>query len=174
MARRVLGARAHADAAGGRRALVVLRADMPATASRPSSLCVVLLLVGFGARAIYLAAVGPCLVARTTHAKSPTSRSVDVDRWTLARPLLVGAVHGLAGSGALTALVVATLPSMGTRLSYLALFGDRIDPGDGRAVGPPGLADRANGSPSRGRAHVLAGRRLRLDRARPVLGLSVP
>ena len=36
---------------------------------------------------------------------------------------MVGAVHGLAGSGALTALVVATLPSTVTRLSYLALFG---------------------------------------------------
>jgi len=58
-----------------------------------------------------------------THPKSPTSRFVDVDRWTLARPLLVGAVHGLAGSGALTALVVATLPSTTTRLGYLALFG---------------------------------------------------
>ena len=37
--------------------------------------------------------------------------------------MLVGAVHGLAGSGALTALVVATLPSTATRLGYLALFG---------------------------------------------------
>jgi hypothetical protein len=41
----------------------------------------------------------------------------------VARPLLVGAVHGLAGSGTLTALVVATLPSTSTRLGYLALFG---------------------------------------------------
>ena len=32
-------------------------------------------------------------------------------------------MHGLAGSGALTALVVTTLPSTMTRLSYLALFG---------------------------------------------------
>jgi hypothetical protein len=58
-----------------------------------------------------------------SHAKSTTSRFVDVDRWTLARPLLVGAVHGLAGSGTLTALVIATLPSTATRLGYLALFG---------------------------------------------------
>ena len=41
----------------------------------------------------------------------------------MARPLLVGAVHGLAGSGTLTALVVATLPSTATRVGYLALFG---------------------------------------------------
>src|SRR5256885_2027571 len=43
---------------------------------------------------------------------------------TLARrPLLVGAVHGLAGSGALTALVLATLPSTAARLTYMGLFG---------------------------------------------------
>jgi hypothetical protein len=84
---------------------------------------VVLMLVGFGARAIYLAACGVMPRRTHTHAKSPTSRFVDVDRWTLARPLLVGAVHGLAGSGTLTALVVATLPSTTTRLGYLALFG---------------------------------------------------
>ena len=35
----------------------------------------------------------------------------------------MGAVHGLAGSGALTALVVTTLPSTATRLAYLTLFG---------------------------------------------------
>ena len=35
----------------------------------------------------------------------------------------MGAAHGLAGSGALTALVVTTLPSTATRLSYLMLFG---------------------------------------------------
>jgi hypothetical protein len=35
----------------------------------------------------------------------------------------VGAVHGLAGSGALTALVMATIPSMGARLAYMVLFG---------------------------------------------------
>jgi hypothetical protein len=35
----------------------------------------------------------------------------------------VAAVHGLAGSGTLTALVVTTLPSTVTRLAYLMLFG---------------------------------------------------
>src|SRR5437870_2594854 len=43
---------------------------------------------------------------------------------TLARrPLMVGAVHGLAGSGALTALVLATLPTTAARLTYMMLFG---------------------------------------------------
>ena len=104
-------------------ALVVLRADMPAPATVAFELCVVLLLIGFGARAIYLAACGALPRRTHLHARSTTSSRLGIDRWTLARPLLVGAVHGLAGSGALTALVVATLPSTATRLGYLALFG---------------------------------------------------
>ena len=32
-------------------------------------------------------------------------------------------MHGLAGSGALTAIVIATLPTTAARLSYLAVFG---------------------------------------------------
>ena len=39
------------------------------------------------------------------------------------RSLLVGSVHGLAGSGALTALVASRLPSTPGRLFYVALFG---------------------------------------------------
>jgi nitrile hydratase accessory protein len=104
-------------------ALVVLRAEMPPAATMAFELGVVLLLVGFGARAIYQAACGSLPRRTHSHARPATSRLVDVDRWSLARPLLVGAVHGLAGSGALTALVVATLPSTATRLGYLALFG---------------------------------------------------
>src|SRR5947209_7978836 len=37
--------------------------------------------------------------------------------------LVVGAVHGLAGSGALTALVLTTLPTMAARITYISLFG---------------------------------------------------
>ena len=104
-------------------ALVVLRADMPAAATTAFELSVVLLLVGFGARAIYHAACGT--LPRRTHSHGQPARwnPFRLDRWTVARPLLVGAVHGLAGSGTLTALVVATLPSTAARLGYLALFG---------------------------------------------------
>jgi nitrile hydratase accessory protein len=104
-------------------ALVVWRADMPAPATMVFELCVVLLLVGFGARAIYQAACGALPRRTHSHVKPATWSAVHLDRWAVARPLLVGAVHGLAGSGTLTALVVATLPSTATRLSYLALFG---------------------------------------------------
>jgi hypothetical protein len=92
---------------------------------------VALMLVGLGLRAIYIAArQGPSGPAHVHHHGSIVHRHagaaahVHIGGWTLARrPLLVGAVHGLAGSGALTALVLATLPSTAERLTYMALFG---------------------------------------------------
>jgi High-affinity nickel-transport protein len=39
------------------------------------------------------------------------------------RPLMIGLVHGLAGSGALTALALANMPSLGSGLAYMAFFG---------------------------------------------------
>src|SRR5262245_58371385 len=102
--------------------LVLFRADMPPLASDVFEFGVVLLLVGFGVRAVYQGAWGRTEGPTHTHKKTATS-TTDA-QWTIARrPLIVGAVHGLAGSGALTALVVTTLPSTLTRLSYLALFG---------------------------------------------------
>jgi nitrile hydratase accessory protein len=100
--------------------LVVLRAEMPSFAAEAFELAVVVLLIGFGVRAIYQGAWGQVTGRTHSHTK-PATRSGGP--WTIARPFLVGAVHGLAGSGAITALVVATLPSTTTRLSYLALFG---------------------------------------------------
>jgi nitrile hydratase accessory protein len=104
-------------------ALVVLRADMPALVTTAFEVGVILLLIGFGTRAIDRAARGT--LPRRTHSHATPARwsPARIDRLTVARPLVVGAVHGLAGSGALIALVGATLPSTATRLGYLALFG---------------------------------------------------
>jgi nitrile hydratase accessory protein len=103
--------------------LVMLHADMPPIVAQGLEVCVVLLLVGFGVRAIFQGA-GRLPKGPTHSHKTPKTWSlVNADRWTVARPVLVGAVHGLAGSGALTALVVTTLPSTVTRLAYLMLFG---------------------------------------------------
>jgi high-affinity nickel-transport protein len=104
--------------------LVLFRADMPPVASDAFELCVVLLLVGFGARAMYLGAWGRPASPTHSHVKRGSSTLASDDRWRIARrPLVVGAVHGLAGSGAITALVVASLPTTLTRLSYLGVFG---------------------------------------------------
>jgi high-affinity nickel-transport protein len=104
--------------------LVVLRAEMPPMASDILSCAVVLMLIGFGVRAMYLSATPVPAGPTHSHSHGAPAGSASNGAWTLARrPLLVGAVHGLAGSGALTALVMATIPSMGARLTYLGLFG---------------------------------------------------
>jgi high-affinity nickel-transport protein len=111
--------------------LVVLRAQMPARVSDLFELFVAVMLVGLGARAIMLAVrqgqLGPAREhhhGRLVHNHPGATPHVHVGKWTLARrPLLVGAVHGLAGSGALTALVLATLSSTTARITYMALFG---------------------------------------------------
>jgi hypothetical protein len=111
--------------------LIVLRAEMPPRVSDLFELFVAIMLVGLGVRAIVLAVrqgpVGPTHVhqhGHLVHTHAGATSHVHVGRWTLARrPLLVGAVHGLAGSGALTALVLATLTSTTARITYMALFG---------------------------------------------------
>ena len=112
-------------------ALVIMRAEMPARVADGFELCVAVMLIGLGLRAIYLAArqggAGPAHVhhhGRTVHEHHGAPAHIHIGTWTLARrPLIVGAVHGLAGSGALTALVVATLPSTAARITYMVVFG---------------------------------------------------
>ena len=78
----------------------------------------------------------------TTHAGA--TPHVHVGRWTLARrPLIVGAVHGLAGSGALTALVLADAAVDGSAPHLHGAVRTRIDARHGGAVGTARLAARA-------------------------------
>jgi hypothetical protein len=112
-------------------ALVVLRAQMPVRLSDAFECVVALMLIALGLRAILqavrLGPDGPMHVHRhggLVHTHAATDGHVHIGSWTLARrPLIVGAIHGLAGSGALTALVLTTLPTTAARLSYMALFG---------------------------------------------------
>lgn len=111
--------------------LVALRAEMPARATDVFELGVALMLIALGARAIQRAAQqGPDGPAHThhhgavVHVHPGAPAHVHFGAWTLARrPLIVGALHGLAGSGALTALVLTTLPSTAARLTYMMVFG---------------------------------------------------
>lgn len=111
--------------------LVVLRAEMPARMADVFELFVAVMLIGLGTRAMYHAArqgqSGPVHAHRhggIVHAHHTGAPHVHIGTWTLAvRPLIIGAVHGLAGSGALTALVLATLPTTAAQLAYMGLFG---------------------------------------------------
>jgi hypothetical protein len=58
------------------------------------------------------------------HAHAAPEAHVHAGRFVLStRPLIIGLVHGLAGSGALSALVIAELPTAASRVAFIALFG---------------------------------------------------
>ena len=63
----------------------------------------------------------------TEHASAETSESKQSHSHAISRvgfkPLFVGAMHGLAGSAALTLLVLTQIQSMSLGLLYLGLFG---------------------------------------------------
>jgi len=112
-------------------ALIILRAELSSRASDIFELLVALMLIVLGIRAVVQAArqgsAGPMHVhrhGRIIHRHAAVPSHVHIGTWTLARqPLIVGSIHGLAGSGALTALVLTTLPTTAARLTYMALFG---------------------------------------------------
>jgi hypothetical protein len=91
-------------AVGG--ALLLFRATMPERISHGFEAAVALMLLYLGTRSIVWA-------LRPQHFHSRSTR----------RPFFVGMAHGLAGSGALTALALAAMPSAASALVYLLLFG---------------------------------------------------
>ena len=90
---------------------------LPVRLTNGFEILVAAMLVTLGFRAIARGPFG-------SHHHHPEFRRAPDSRWRWAgRPLVVGAVHGLAGSGAITALVFATLPTAVARLGYIVLFG---------------------------------------------------
>ena len=111
--------------------LVLMRAELPASIATFFELAVALMLIALGIRACLQAARGADHDPRRAHRRgfgihqhSGLPPHLHLGTWTFARrPLLVGMVHGLAGSGALAALVMTTLPTTAARLAYMTLFG---------------------------------------------------
>jgi ABC-type nickel/cobalt efflux system permease component RcnA len=116
-------------AVGG--SLAFLEATVPARVSATMELAVGVMILGLGvkavARAIREGREGRAVTHRhggLLHQHPAPDEHVHLSRWSLAtRPLVVGLIHGAAGSGALTALVLAGLPDLSSRLGYIALFG---------------------------------------------------
>jgi hypothetical protein len=110
--------------------LAALAAELPPALCDAFELAVaaMLILLGLHAvrRALRAAGDGPAWLHAHTgvaHRHAGPPAHVHLARRTIAlRPLIVGVVHGLAGSGALTALVLARLPSAPLRFAYMALF----------------------------------------------------
>jgi len=111
--------------------LVLLRQQLPAAAGDALELCVAVMLLGLGihslARAIALGQSGRPTHhthGELTHAHPMHEPHLHLTSLTLARrPLLIGLMHGLAGSGALAALTMASMPTLGAALGSMALFG---------------------------------------------------
>lgn len=112
-------------------ALVAARAELAPTAERGFELVVAAMLIALGARSIVLAlregrrgAAQAHAHGGHTHVHAGALPHVHVGARSLAlRPLVIGVIHGLAGSGALAALAMAEMPSTATALAYIALFG---------------------------------------------------
>ena len=103
--------------------LAALRAEMPAYLTTGLEIVVGVLLVGL---AVHLMRRGTAMHAVATRDLEPPSGDVPRKReltLSVVRPLVVGLVHGLAGSGALVALVATTIDDPGARVAHVALFG---------------------------------------------------
>jgi len=88
-------------------AIIGFGAMLPPAADRVFTLAVAVILVALGVRSLW----------QTRH--PDPGRMI---RGPL-QALAIGAIHGMAGSSALTAMVFASLPGSAERLVYIALFG---------------------------------------------------
>lgn len=113
--------------------LMLVGASLPERASAVFELGVAAMLIVLGGRAIATALRG------APPSPGPAHAAVHRLAW---RPLAVGVVHGLAGSGALTAIVFADLPGAGARLLYMSLFGAGSIAGMALASGAAGATLR--------------------------------
>jgi sulfite exporter TauE/SafE len=104
--------------------LSLFRAELPASLAKLFELGVCVMLVVLGVRAIARARrSSPAHQHPHDHPHDhPHERGDGADRFAT-RSLFLGVVHGLAGSGAITALVIANLSTTAERLFYIALFG---------------------------------------------------
>ena len=95
--------------------VAIATAQIPAQLADVFELGVAAMLIALGARAVLRARSEPLArVHLHVHASF---------RLPAVRTVFVGAVHGLAGSGALVALAAAALPTTAGRLAFMALFG---------------------------------------------------
>lgn len=111
-------------------ALALLRAELPAATSDGLELVVAVVLVALGVRGLVqakrLGRVGETFAhahGDLSHSHSGPRDHVHVSKWTLARlPFVVGLVHGLAGSGALAALVASSVATPAFAIVFISIY----------------------------------------------------
>ncbi len=105
--------------------LMLLRAELPPRLDALFELAVSMMLIGLGGRALRFAVreSRPQRAEAQAGGHGHSHAGAPVRGWRAIGPLAIGMVHGLAGSGALTALVVARLPSPAVGVAFMVLFG---------------------------------------------------
>ncbi|PYO66760.1 MAG: urease accessory protein [Gemmatimonadetes bacterium] len=106
---------------------------LPARLRPAADVAVGVLLVALGASVLWRYAHGRWHIHRHAHEGAPHfhlhshvhggSHAHAHARWDARRSLGFGLLHGLAGSGAIVVLLVATVPTAGLKLAYVAAFG---------------------------------------------------
>jgi High-affinity nickel-transport protein len=109
--------------------LLLCRVRLPDRAAELFELGVSAMLIALGARSIQRALRGRGGAAalhahgNVVHVHEDPEGHFHLRSLTIARrPLLVGLLHGLAGTGGITALALASMPSVAAALAYVALF----------------------------------------------------
>lgn len=108
---------------------ILLGYDLREEYFSPVEIGVALMLIGLGARALWVlrresrTAINP--ESRETLCRSHTHNDYPNNVWKRIgiRPLLIGMVHGLAGSAALLLLLIPVIPSTGLKIVYILVFG---------------------------------------------------
>jgi sulfite exporter TauE/SafE len=108
--------------------LLAVGVALPPELTTAFEIAVAVMLIGLGIRAIARSRRGGPMTRHrhgaTEHVHPAPDAHVHLAGRALAwRPLAVGLVHGLAGSGALTALAFAQLSSTPSRMLYITMFG---------------------------------------------------
>jgi high-affinity nickel-transport protein len=128
-------------------ALVAIDGALPARVGAAFELVVAAMLIVLGARAVVQGVrnrggdSAPHRHGGIVHVHAGAGEHVHVGARAIAwRPLTIGIVHGLAGSGALTALAFAELPTSSARVLYMVVFGIGSIAGMAIATGLAGAA----------------------------------
>jgi hypothetical protein len=99
-------------------ALALLRTRLPDLASDGLELVVAVVLIGLGVRGL-----GQAVHARAHAREQEHAHAHGADGDSLTRlPFLVGLVHGLAGSGALAALVISQLATPAFAIGFITIY----------------------------------------------------
>jgi sulfite exporter TauE/SafE len=109
--------------------VILLGFDLREEYLKPVEIIVALMLIGLGARALWTlwrerkTAVNAESQETLRHSHTHTDSPKIVWERIGVRPLLIGMVHGLAGSAALLLLLIPVIPSTALKIVYILVFG---------------------------------------------------